>query len=60
MFDAWDGVLRAGALGMTLRDDGMRERWEGGSGWGTHVHPGLIHVNVWQKPQYYKVITTIL
>jgi len=32
--------------------------WEGGSGWGTHVHPWLIHVNVWQKPpQYCKVIT---
>ena len=29
----------------------------GGSGWGTHVHPWLIHVDVWQKPlQYYKVI----
>ena len=23
--------------------------WEGGSGWGTHVHPWLIHVNVWQN-----------
>ena len=22
---------------------------EGGSGWGTHVNPWLIHVNVWQK-----------
>ena len=21
----------------------------GGSAWGTHVHPWLIHVNVWQK-----------
>ena len=32
--------------------------YEGGSGWGTHVHPWLIHVNVWQKPpQYYKVIS---
>ena len=40
-------VLRAGALG---RPRGM--------GWGTHVNPWLIHVNVWQKPlQYCKVIS---
>ena len=33
-------------------------RWEGGSGWGTHVNPWLIHVNVWQNPlQYCKVIS---
>ena len=25
------------------------EGWEGGSGWGTHVHPWWIHVNVWQN-----------
>ena len=30
------------------------EGWDGeggggGSGWGTHVHPWLIHVYVWQK-----------
>ena len=27
------------------------EGWdgEGGSGWGTHVHPWRIHVDVWQK-----------
>ena len=32
--------------------------WEGGTGWGTHVHPWLIHDNVWQKPlQYCKVIS---
>ena len=32
--------------------------WEGGSGWGTHVNPWLIHVNVWQKPlQYCTVIS---
>ena len=32
--------------------------WEGGSEWGTHVHPWPIHVNVWQKPlQYCKVIS---
>ena len=31
---------------------------EGASGWGTHVNPRLIHVNVWQKPlQYCKVIS---
>ena len=37
---------------------GWGGRWEGGSGWGTHVHPWLIHVNVWQKPpQYCKVIS---
>ena len=39
---------------MTLRN-GMGR---GGSGWGTHVHPWLIHVNVWQKLlQYCKVIS---
>ena len=32
-------------------------RWDGGLGWGTHVNPWLIHVNVWQKPQYCKVIS---
>ena len=33
-------------------------RWEGGSGWETHVNPWLIHVNVWQKPlQYCKIIS---
>ena len=24
-------------------------RWEGGSGWRTHVHPWQIHVSVWQN-----------
>ena len=49
-------VLRAGALGRH-RGMGWGGRWEGGSGWGTHVNPWLIHVNVWQKPlQYGKVI----
>ena len=24
----------------------LRGRWEGGSGWGIHVYPWLIHVNV--------------
>ena len=53
----WDRVLRAGALGRPW-GMGWWGRWEGGSGWGTHVHPWLIHVNVWQKPlQYCKVIS---
>ena len=50
-------MLRTSALGRP-RGMGWRERWEGGSGWGTHVNPWLIHVNVWQKPlQYCKVIS---
>ena len=47
---------------LVLWDD--PEGWDGEGGrrgvqnGGTHVHPWLIHVNVWQKPpQYYKVIT---
>ena len=50
-----------GCSGLVHWDD--PEGWdgegeEGGSGWGTHVHPWLIHVNVWQKPlQYCKVIS---
>ena len=50
-------VLMAGALGRP-RGMGWGGRWEGGSGWGTHVNPWLIHVSVWQKPlQYCKVIS---
>ena len=51
-----------GCSGLVHWDD--PERWyregggKGGSGWGTHVHPWLIHINVWQKPlQYCKVIS---
>ena len=49
-----------GCSGPVHRDDteGWGGRWEGGSGWGTDVHPWLIHVNVWQKPlRYCKVIS---
>ena len=50
-------VLRPGALGRP-RGMGWEGRREGGFGWGTHVNPWLIHVNVWQKPlQYCKVIS---
>ena len=33
---------------MTERN-GMGREVGGGSGWGTHVHPWWIHVNVWQN-----------
>ena len=61
LLDRWKGgmrqVLWAGALGRP-RGMGWRGRREGTSGWGTHVNPWLIHVNVWQKPlQYCKVIS---
>ena len=38
-------ALGPGALGRA-RGIGWRGRWEGGSGWGIHVNPWLIHVNV--------------
>ena len=38
-------VLGPGAPGRP-RGIGWRGRCEGGSGWGTHVNPRLIHVNV--------------
>ena len=50
-------MLGAGTLGWP-RGMGWGGRWEGGSAWGAHVNPWLIHVNVWQKPlQYCKVIS---
>ena len=41
-----------GCSGLVQWDD--PEGWDGegrggGLGWGTHVHPWLIRVNVWQK-----------
>ena len=50
-------ALGPGALGRP-RGSGWRGRWEGRSGWGTHVNPWLIHFNVWQNPlQYCTVIS---
>ena len=40
--------LGPGVLGRP-RGSGWRGRWEGGSGWGTHVNPWLFHFNVWQN-----------
>ena len=49
--------LGPGALGRP-RGIGWRGRSDRGSGWGIHVNPWLIHVNVRQKPlQYCKVIS---
>ena len=42
-------ALGPGALGRPW-GSGWRGRWEGGSGWGTHVNPWLFHFNVWQNP----------
>ena len=36
-------------LGLVLWDEPEGWDGEGGSGWGTHVHPWWIHVNVWQN-----------
>ena len=47
---------QAWCTGMTQRD-GMGTEAGGGFRWGTHVNPWLIHVNVWQKLQYCKVIS---
>ena len=57
-FDAWNRALKAGALGIP-RGMGWGGRWEGVSGWGTHVHPWLVHVNVWQKPPQYCKISSL-
>ena len=41
----------------TTQRDGMGREVGGCFRVGTHVHPWLIHVNVWQKPQYCKAIS---
>ena len=64
-FPLWSPVpvrcMSQGAQGWctgTTQRDGMVREVGGGSGWGTHVNPWLIHVNVCQNPlQYCKVIS---
>ena len=46
-------ALGPGALGRP-RGIGWRGRWEGVSGWETHVNPWLFHFHVWQNPLQYK------
>ena len=45
-----------GCLGLVHWDDpeGWDGMGEGGSGWGTHVHPRWIHVNVWKN--HYNIV----
>ena len=51
-------MYKAGCSGLVHWDDPERWDGEGGSGWGTQVHPWLINVSVCQKPpQYCKVIS---
>ena len=52
-FDAGYRKLGAGALGWP-RGMVWGGRWEGGSGWGTRVHPWRMHVDVWQNQ--YKIV----
>ena len=43
------GCMRQALLPSALgrpRGIGWRGKWEGGSGWGTHVNPWLFHFNV--------------
>ena len=51
-------ALGPGAL-RKPRGSGWRGRWEGGSGWGTHVNPWLFHFNVWQNPLQKKKKNTV-
>ena len=38
-----------GCSGLVYWHDPEGWNGEGGSGWGTHVHPWQIHVNLWQN-----------
>ena len=47
-FNAGYRMLGAGAL-ESPRGMVRGRSWQGGSGWGTRVHPWCIHVGVWQN-----------
>ena len=51
--DAWD---KCSGLVHWEDPEGWGGRQEWGSGWGTHVNPWLIHVNLWQKPLQYNIV----
>ena len=38
---------------------GWGGKWNGVQDEGTHVHPWLVHVNVWQKPPQYCKVTSL-
>ena len=48
-------VLGTGSLGRP-RGMGWGGRWEGGSGWGIHVNPWLIHVNGLYGKNHYNIV----
>ena len=41
------------------QSDRVEREVGGGLGWGIHVYPWLIHVNVWQKPLQYCKVTSL-
>ena len=47
---------RSWCSGTTQRDGVEKEVGGGFRMGGTHVHPWLIHADVWQKPQYFKAV----
>ena len=48
-------LMEIGPIRRRMDEEGGKRRV---LGLGTHEHPCLIHVNVWQKsPRYYKVIS---
>ena len=44
-----DSIQDTGCLGLVHWDDPEGWYGEGGSGWGTRVHPWWTHVDVWQN-----------